>query len=310
MKKSMVILFLIYLITLGYSQTAIENITFENYPRVDGSISIFPLNKVIACKLLNIEYKWTNRGVITKYDTLMRTRAVRLKSSIPFMNERIQHSPTHEAFTNLIENKTDIIISVHKISEEVKKYADSLEITLIETPIALDALVFWVDEKRGIKSLTTQQIQDVYIGKIDRWETIGGDSAILYPYIHHLYYDYQELMGRIVMKELKKNWDDCIVMLQSNRHENKYAICFSVYNEIMIDNEFPNVQILAINGIEPNSKTITDRTYPYISELYAVIRSDLQENSLAYKLYEWLQGKEGQKTIKECGYIPIKNEFN
>jgi hypothetical protein len=36
----------------------IKNISFENYPRVDGSTSSNILNTMVACKLLDIRYKW------------------------------------------------------------------------------------------------------------------------------------------------------------------------------------------------------------------------------------------------------------
>ncbi len=41
-----------------FESNAIEGITFENYPRIDGSTSTKPLNALIACKLLNIRYEW------------------------------------------------------------------------------------------------------------------------------------------------------------------------------------------------------------------------------------------------------------
>jgi len=304
--KNIITLFLLCFITSVYPQTTIEGISFKNYPRVDGSVSFFSLNKVIACKILNIEYEWKNergrRYIVNQY-----------------VNRLINTSPTNQVFINLIENKTDIIFATRKISVEEKKHADSLGIELIETPIALDALVFLVHEERGIKSLTTQQIQDIYTDKIDRWETLGGDSGILYPYIRDNYLsEISENMEDIVMKGMQKKWDnyftidymprgrDDIFTTMSKEHQ--YAICFFLYgNEIMLQDQLLKLKSLFINDIEPNSETITNRTYPYVSEVYVVIRSDLPKNSFAYKLYEWLQTKEGQAVIKESGYIPIKN---
>jgi phosphate transport system substrate-binding protein len=34
------------------------------------------------------------------------------------------------------------------------------------------------------------------------------------------------------------------------------------------------------------------------------IRSDLDRNSMAYKLYEWLKSENAKYTIKECGFLP------
>ena len=36
----------------------IENISFENFPKMDGSTSTRALNQMIACKLLSVRYEW------------------------------------------------------------------------------------------------------------------------------------------------------------------------------------------------------------------------------------------------------------
>ena len=38
--------------------TGIESISFENYPKVDGSTSVRALNVMVACKLLGVRYSW------------------------------------------------------------------------------------------------------------------------------------------------------------------------------------------------------------------------------------------------------------
>ena len=323
MKKNIITLFIIFLFTSSYTQITIKDISFENFPRVDGSTSTAPLSKIITCKLLNIDYEWNTEpvGVIwspnTKYEFWEWVNDT-IKQTMPFNNGKVKTSQTHHAIINLIENKTDIIFSARKISKDEKNYADSLKITLIETPIALDALIFIANEKRSVKSLTMQQIQDIYMGKIVRWETVGGDSSTLYPLIRNANSGSQELMESIAMQGMKMPWNEQQMMenvihgmpevFMALSWEQPQAICFTIYyyKEMMIRDNYKGIQTLAINGIEPNRQTIADRIYPYVAEVYAVIRSDLPKNCLAYKLYEWLQCKEGKEVIKESGYIPIK----
>ena len=83
------------------------------------------------------------------------------------------------------------------------------------------------------------------------------------------------------------------------------AICYTVYyfNKYMYNGR-GRVKSLAINGIYPDRETLSDRSYPYTAEVYAVIRSDLDRSSMAYKLYEWLQTTAGQQAINESGYVP------
>ena len=41
-----------------------------------------------------------------------------------------------------------------------------------------------------------------------------------------------------------------------------------------------------------------------ISKVHVAIRSDLDCNSMVYKLYEWLQTKNAKPIFAECGFIP------
>ena len=67
------------------------------------------------------------------------------------------------------------------------------------------------------------------------------------------------------------------------------------------DNEVPK---LAINNIFPDENTVKNKTYPFISEVHVAIRSDLDRNSMAYKLYKWLQTENVNPILTECGFIP------
>ncbi|MDR0795694.1 MAG: hypothetical protein LBE79_06540 [Tannerella sp.] len=88
--------------------------------------------------------------------------------------------------------------------------------------------------------------------------------------------------------------------------ENENGICYSfnTYKDMQARKPCNEVPVLAINGISPNENTIKNRIYPFISEVHVAIRSDLDRNSMAYKLYEWLQSENAKHTITECGFIP------
>lgn len=65
-----------------------------------------------------------------------------------------------------------------------------------------------------------------------------------------------------------------------------------------------SVPKIAINGIFPDKKTVKNRTYPFISGVDVAIRSDLDRNSMAYKLYQWMQSESAKSVIVECEFIP------
>jgi phosphate transport system substrate-binding protein len=143
----------------------IEDISFENYPKVDGSTSARVLNVMVACKLLGVPYVWIPPGAVTEW-TLNPILSELPEQYKDFFWQHVKSSQTHGAFMNLIDGNADIILTHRTISPDEKVHADSVEVTLIETPIALDAFIFVVNKNNPVKSLTVNQVQKIYTGEI------------------------------------------------------------------------------------------------------------------------------------------------
>jgi len=284
----------------------IEGITMENYPKVDGSTSTDPLNRLIACKLLGYNYEWEQ--------AVFMNNLWYLKTDLPqdFVAERLKSSQTHQSIINLIDKKADIILTARKMSPDEKEYADNAGVQLIETPVALDAFIFVANLENPVKSLTTKQVQDIYMGKIKNWKEVGGNDKAMKPYTRNQNSGSQELMESLVMKELEMG--DLAVdyepelpgmsqVFSSIRYDVD-ALGYTVYyyKEHIVRDKV--VKSLAIDGIYPDKGSLQSRKYPFVAEVYAAIRSDLDENSMAYKLYKLLQTAAGKSVIAESGYLP------
>jgi phosphate transport system substrate-binding protein len=285
----------------------IQGLTLDNYPKSDGSTSTAPLNTIIACRILGIDYKW-----IWTNDTRAVEPGLNKKNSEKFWRQ-IKSSQTHQSFINLINKEADIILSARRMSADEKVHADAAGVSLIETPVALDAFIFIVHEENPVQSLTIKQVQDIYTGKITNWREVGGNNTEINPYVRNANSGSQELMETLVMKDLE------IIEFPENSFELIHSmagaldrvsrdinsICYTLYYYMEnIATSTWNIKGLAINGIHPDWGAIGNRSYPYVAEIYAVIRSDLDKSSMAYKLYEWIQTEAGKQVINESGYVP------
>ena len=413
-------------LSVAYSfSSGIEGITLENYPRMDGSTSSEPLNRVIAKNLLKIDFdsivyeiddkSWSlieltihvndGNGKISDifYPRTVRPMTMKEQSyseyiynkeegvvwgfnpntweyesdyidlcagcfieSIDavywyrgagkkynpedFIGTRVKSSQTHNSIINVIDNETDITLSARKMSADEKAYAKSKGVTLIETPIGLDAFVFLKNKENPITSLTIEQIQGIYTGQITNWREVGGNNAEIIPYVRNENSGSQELMNELVLsgfpppdypQDLYVISGMGIVYSQLNAKPN--GICYTVYyydenklwapertypfmvfkytdgrkqemlkgflnwNGEIVDTdddyEYYVVPRISVNGIYPQYSTIKDKSYPFVAPVYAIIRSDLDKNSMAYKVYEWLQTEEGKSVIEQSGYI-------
>ena len=295
----------------------IEGLTIDNYPIIDGSTSTLPLNTAITCELLGLKYQWEEDKSNNKSPTW--NMEPRIKGSLKRkFDEVVKSSQTHNSYINLIDNKADIVLTARTMSSDEKAYANSKGVTLIEIPIALDAFIFIVNPLNKLTGLTTEEIQEIYTGKITEWSVHGWEHEYFHeypkisPFIRNPNSGSQELMDLLVMKDLdyidlpmyEENLIITMLGMADEIARNPFAIGYTIYyyNEYII-RAGNRLKTIAVDGIYPNRQTISDRSYPYTTEVYAVIRSDMDKSSMAYQIYEWLQTNTGRQAISKSCYL-------
>jgi phosphate transport system substrate-binding protein len=65
-----------------------------------------------------------------------------------------------------------------------------------------------------------------------------------------------------------------------------------------------SLKLLGVNGVVPGYTSLKNKEYIYTTEVFAVIREDLDKSSYAFKLYNWIKTAEGQGVVSKTGYIP------
>lgn len=285
----------------------IEGINYDNFPVIDTSTSTGSIGVIFACKLLNLDYQWHQ-----SLDGLWYMSPNYDKIPTNFISNHIKSSKTHNSIVNLIDKNADFVISARKLSPDEETYANQKGIVIKEYPIALDAFIFLLNQDNPIKSLTIKQIQDIYIGKIKNWKELGGQDLDITPYIRNENSGSQELMESLVMEELKMpewtvEWSGDIISSMmpvfTTLRTDKSGICYSVnyYKENLIRDT--NLNTIAVNGVTAEKKTIKDRTYPLVAEIYAMIRQDTDKESMAYKLFELVQTPATKAVIEESRHV-------
>jgi len=292
--------------TVSDASFAIENLTIDNYPKVDGSTSAHPLQVLIACKLLKMDYVWF-QGL---FDNIYRIwpKVDEPNDTSRFIVDSVVHHGTHQSYVNLIEGTADVIITAREPSDDEMQMAERLNVQLRATPIAIDAFVFIVNVHNVVSDLSVKEIQDIYTGKIKNWYDVGGYYSDIHPYQRNENSGSQELMETLVMQDIEMPYFPSMIlygmmgpinMISKNRNGLGYTVYF--FERFMAPSD--SLKLLAVEGIYPDYHSIKNREYVFNTNVYVVIREDLEPKSNAYKLYELLLTDAGQNLIKESGYI-------
>lgn len=320
MKKVNLLLFILSLAIICYScnndneeddpgyRFKLEDLTLENLPVLDCSTSALPLQTLMACKLLDYPYMWQQALESNNTYRLVPNHLEIDDFDYGAFNERVRSSGTHGAYTSLIDKEADLILVARSASADEKEYAKAKGIGLEEKAVALDAFVFINNAKNPVKALTTKQVQDIYTGKTTNWKTLGGNDEEIIPYTRNANSGSQELMEELVMKGLEiPVWPEIqlgsmiLPFTEIARQPNGMAYSVYYYKQYIVRDK--ETDYMRIDGVYPDSKTIKNKTYPYTTEVYAVIRKDLPKTSAAYRIYEMLSTGDGKKLIEESGYV-------
>jgi phosphate transport system substrate-binding protein len=282
-----------------------------DYPNVDGSTSTYPLQMVLACKILGVPYVWDT----DPFTRLRRIAPDPTYEGSPQSVERlfnIQHNGTHGSYMNLIEGDTDLILVARPPSKDELTAAREKGIGLDVRAVALDAFVFLLSVENPVDGLTIEIVRDIYTGEIANWAQVGSADfpGEIHAYRRNPNSGSQELMETLVMRG-EPMIDAPEMMLMSMMGpintiaEDPLAIGYSVYYyaEFIFPEE--RVKLSGIDGVKPTSDSIASRAYPLTTEVYAVVRQGMPEDSTAMMLRNWLLTEEGQAPIEESGYVSI-----
>ncbi|HEX8834395.1 MAG TPA: substrate-binding domain-containing protein, partial [Abditibacteriaceae bacterium] len=191
-----------------------------NYPRIDGSTSTIPLGQLLAARVLGHDAKLS--GVPVRSWSLSNTRPLYFPTATPesqtkafweFWKKRANHTGTHEAYEALAAGKTDLILVARLASVDELKAAG--KVAFDARPIARDALIYIVNLRNTVPSLTLDQLRGIYGGKHKLWRELGGLDFPVLPLVRNRNSGSQELMETLLMKrpvraadpiEIKTDW--------------------------------------------------------------------------------------------------------
>ena len=261
----------------------------EDFPKLDGSTACIPL-------MAQMMADTTGRDLVEAQST-------------------ISVSTTAYAWENfgLYDTDTQMLV-VYEAPDYVKKELEEAKAELESKPIGRDALVFIVNENNPVKSLTQQQLKDIYAGKITNWKDVGGEDLDIVAFQRGEDSGSQTLFKKLLIQggelmtppsELAPAAMGELVDSIADYNNSANAIGFSVYYYIDQMYSKPGLRLLAVDGVTPSNDTLADGSYSLCNDFYAVIHPDAAADSPERRLYDWLDTDAGQDCIKKSGYVAV-----
>ena len=160
----------------------------------------------------------------------------------------------------------------------------------------------WLHPSNPVKALSSEQLKDIYTGKIINWKELGGEDRPINIYTRDNSSGTREVfwkkaLGKGDISE-KANFVASNGAMKAAITNDPYAIGY-VSVGYMDDTVAP----IALDGVTPTLKTVQTGEYKVARGLYSNTKGEY--TGLAKKLITYLLSPEGQKIVAEMGFIPV-----
>ena len=261
----------------------------DNLPKMDGATALYPLYSAFA------------RAVYPEAD---------YKVNIMKENDYVICTNTMGSYGRLIRGDADVIFAAGPSAEQLQEAKEAgVELTL--TPIGREAFVFFVNARNPVNELSIEDIREIYSGTVTNWNAFGGKNAGIQAFQRPADSGSQttliKFMGDVPLmtppqEEIVGGMGGIINRVSSYRnYENSIGYSFLFFATEMVQNN--KIKLIPLNGVPPTRESVSNGTYPYASEFYAVTAGT--QNPHVQELIDWILSEQGQYLVEQTGYTPI-----
>ena len=257
--------------------------TVEDFPKLDGSTACIPLMAQMMADTTGIDLEVAQSGISV--------------STTAYAWENFGLYPD--------EDYTAKMLVVYEAPDYVKEELQEAGAQLEQKPIGRDALVFIVNENNPVKSLTRQQLKDIYAGKITNWKEVGGADAAITVINRasgsgtRATFEAAVLGDTKVPDTFKPQEQDssgtAAKMVASTPGAISY-LAFSYYDD--------TVKALKVGGVEPKEANVEDNSWTIWAYEHMYTAADPDEATKAFIEYMMSDDVQGE-LVEAQGYIPV-----
>ncbi|MEG0180884.1 MAG: phosphate ABC transporter substrate-binding protein [Clostridium sp.] len=176
---------------------------------------------------------------------------------------------------------------------------------LKETKVAVDGIGIITHKNNEVKSLTMDQIKDIYTGKITNWKDVGGKDA---PIVVVSREDgsgtrdaFQEIVGYDSTELTKEaQISDGNGNIKSTVAGNENAIGYTSFS--YLDDSISSVKV---DGVDPTPANAKSGDYK-LSRPFLLVYKEASLTENGKKFVDFILSEEGQKIVAEDGLVTLK----
>jgi len=200
-----------------------------------------------------------------------------------------------------IENVSSGTSDIGTSSRELKD--EELDLGLVDTPVAYDAIAVIVNPSNPVTSLTTAQVKAIFQGEITNWREVGGLDMEIGLVNRDEASGTREAFGKIVLD--KERFDPTAVILPgTGQVRSVVAQEPRAIGYISLGFVTSGVKALMVDGVVASEKTVVNGEYPIQRVLHMFTKG--APTGLAKQYMDFVLSADIQESVvRDAGFIPI-----
>lgn len=233
--------------------------------------------------------------------------AEQFMKSNPSVKISISGTGTGNGFKSLADGSTNIANASRFIKDSEVQACMDKKVYPVPFAVALDCLVPVVHPGNPVKSLTREQLKNIYAGKITNWKEVGGNDQ---PIV---------VIGRDTSSGTYGTWQEMVMdhgektrvsaraqvtassgAMMTSVAQNKNAIGYEGMGYVS-----KSVKGVSVDGIAASAAGARNGSYPLSRYLYMFTNGWPSGDTLNFINY--MLSAAGQKIVADSGFVPLQD---
>jgi phosphate transport system substrate-binding protein len=204
----------------------------------------------------------------------------------------------------LIDGRCDIATMSRFMKEQEFKDAAAKGVLPVAHAVAMDGVCVVVHPSNPVGALSTEQVRNIYLGKIRNWSLLGGPNSPIVAISRDTSSGTYETFENFVMKGRKM--DSSIEYVSTNPQafarvkSTTGAIGYVGFGFVQT-----GVKVVTLDGVKPSKQTILSGKYPVSRPLFMFTNGYPELGSMAHKFVTFHLTERGQEVVEDKGFVSV-----
>ena len=164
--------------------------------------------------------------------------------------------------------------------------------------------------RNPVDNLSTEQLRDIYAGKITNWKEVGGEDLKIQVINRDEASGTREAFRTIVMDGTPFDRRSAVLsgtgQVRDVVSRSHGAIGYISLGFVESLNATTSVKAVSVNHVEASEKTVASGGYPISRDLYFFVKGTPSHQAQDY--IDYVTSEKMDKQIREAGFIPVTND--